>query len=90
MADPTLLLSALKAVTVGLGVVILYVGGKAWRNTRRKPLLYLTVGMAVMTLGAVSEGIAQLGLGWSLDLSHVFEAVVTLVAFAILVYSLYV
>lgn len=89
MADPTLLLSALKAVTVVLGLVILYLGVKAWRNTRRKPLLYLTLGMAVMTLGAVSEGLAYRGLGWSLDNSHIFEAVVTLVAFVFLVYSLY-
>lgn len=89
MADPTLLLSALKAVTVVLGLVILYVGGKAWRNTRRRPILYLTLGMAIMTLGAISEGMAFRGLGWTLETSHVFEAFVTLVGFAVLVYSLY-
>lgn len=89
MADPTLLLSALKAVTVALGLVILYVGGKAWRNTRRRPILFLTLGMAIMTLGAISEGLAYQGLDWSLDNSHVFEALVTLVGFAVLVYSLY-
>lgn len=89
MADPTLLLTALKAVTVVLGLAILVLGAKAWRASRRKPLLYLTAGMAIMTLGAVSEGLAYRSLGWSLDNSHIFEAVVTLVAFAFLVYSLY-
>ncbi|HWH07744.1 MAG TPA: hypothetical protein VNX21_00995 [Candidatus Thermoplasmatota archaeon] len=84
-----LILSGLKLVTVALGFVIVYLGAKAWRSTRRKPLLWLTVGMAIMTLGAISEGAAFQGLRWSLAESHVFEAVVTLVAFAVLVYSLY-
>lgn len=84
-----LILSGLKLVTVALGFVIVYLGAKAWRNTRRKPLLWLTVGMGIMTLGAISEGAAYQGLQWSLAESHVFEAVVTLVAFAVLVYSLY-
>lgn len=82
-------LSGIKLVTVALGAVLVYVGSKAYRTSRRKPLLWLTIGMAIMTLGAISEGAASLGLGWTLDRSHLFEAVVTLVAFAVLVYSLY-
>lgn len=85
----TLVLSILKLVTVVLGFVIVYLGLKAYRSSRRKPLLYLTIGMLVMTLGAISEGLAFQGLDWDLNQSHLFEAVVTLVAFAILVYSLY-
>ena len=84
-----LILVGLKLVTVVLGFVIVYLGAKAYRSTRRKPLLWLTVGMAIMTLGAISEGAAFQGLRWSLGESHLFEAVVTLVAFAVLVYSLY-
>ena len=84
-----LALSGLKLVTVALGLVIVYLGWKAYRATRRRPLLWLTVGMAVMTLGAVAEGAAYQGLGWGLDAAHLFEAVVTLAAFGFLVYSLY-
>jgi hypothetical protein len=83
------ILSGIKLVTVVLGVVVVYLGWKAYRASRRKPLLWLTVGMLIMTLGAVSEGAATLGLGWTLDQSHIFEGIVTLVAFAVLVYSLY-
>lgn len=82
-------LSVIKLFTVVLGVVVVYLGWKAYRQTRRKPLLWLTVGMGIMTLGAISEGIAFQGLGWAIERSHVFEAVVTLIAFAVLVYSLY-
>lgn len=90
MAETTvLILSVLKLVTVILGFVIVYLGIKAYRTTRRKPILWLTVGMAVMTLGAISEGLAFQGFNWGLDESHVFEAIVTLLAFGVLVYSLY-
>lgn len=90
--DPStsiLVLSVLKLVTIALGFVIVYLGARAYRASRRKPLLWLTVGMGIMTLGAISEGLAFQGLRWSLEQSHVVEAVVTLVAFAVLVYSLY-
>lgn len=89
--DPTvdLVLTVLKLITVVLGFVIVYLGAKAYRQTRRKPLLWLTVGIAVMTLGAISEGAAYTGLKWTLEQSHLVEAVVTLVAFGVLVYSLY-
>lgn len=90
MTDANILtLSVIKTATVLLGLVIVYLAWKAWNTSRRRPLLWLTLGMLVMTLGAVSEGLAFQGLGWSLDQSHVVEAVVTLLAFAILVYSLW-
>lgn len=85
----TLALTVLKIITVVLGFVIVYLGAKAYRASRRKPLLWLTVGMGIMTLGAISEGAAYQGLQWTLNNSHLFEAVVTLIAFAVLVYSLY-
>lgn len=84
-----LILSGIKLVTVALGVLVVYLGWKAYRTSHRQPLLWLTVGMFIMTLGAISEGAANLGLGWTLDQSHIFEAIVTLIAFAVLVYSLY-
>lgn len=83
-------LTALKAITVALGFLIVFLAWKAYRSTRRRAILVLGVGMAIMTLGAISEALAFQGLSWSLDQSHVFEGVVTLVGFAVLVYSLYV
>lgn len=84
-----LMLSGIKLVTVLLGVTVVYLGWKAYRASHRKPLLWLTVGMLIMTLGAISEGAAYQGLQWTIERSHIFEAVVTLIAFAVLVYSLY-
>lgn len=83
------ILSGTKIVTVALGFLIVYLGVKAYRSSRRRPIFWLTIGMAIMTLGAISEALAFQGLGWDLNDSHIFEAGVTLVGFAFLVYSLY-
>jgi hypothetical protein len=86
---PVLLLTVLKMATVLLGLVIIYLSVKAYRGTRRRSILLLGIGMALMTLSAISEGLAFNGLGWTLGQSHVLTAVVTLAAFAALVSSLY-
>lgn len=85
----TLTLSLMKLATVALGALIIYLGTRAYRSSRRKPILWLTIGMGIMTLGAVAEGLAIQGLGLTLDQAHMIEAVVTLGAFGALVYSLY-
>lgn len=90
MTEHTILyLSGLKALTVLLGFLIVWFGFKAWRAGRRRPLLWLTLGMGLMTLGAIAEGVAFQGLGLTLDESHIVEALFTLAAFGVLVYSLY-
>lgn len=89
MVDTILVLSVVKTITVLLGFVIMYLGWKAYSKTRATHLFWLVMGMGLMTLGAISEGVAFQGLGWTLDQSHVLEAVVTLGGFGVLVYSLY-
>ncbi|MFA5862006.1 MAG: hypothetical protein WDA16_09970 [Candidatus Thermoplasmatota archaeon] len=83
-------ISILKSLTVVLGIVIVYLAAKSYRASRKRPIFLLTVAMALLTLGAISEGILFQGLRWTIEQSRLVEAVITLVAFAILVYSLYV
>lgn len=83
------LLAVLKLATVAAGFFIVYLGMKAYRRGRQKSVLWLAVGIFVLTLGAISEGAAFQGLGWTLDQSHLFEAIVTLAGFSVLLYSLY-
>ncbi|MBI2077233.1 MAG: hypothetical protein HYT80_02510 [Euryarchaeota archaeon] len=84
-----LILVLLKFVTVLMGFYIVFLGYKAYRKQPHGNLLWLTIGMGILTVGAISEGIAYQGLGWAIESSHVFEAIVTLVGFGILVYSLF-
>lgn len=82
------LLAAVKLLTVLAGAYIVFKGIRAYRKMPEPHLLWLVLGMLVLTIGAVSEGLALQGLGWSTNQSHVFEALVTLAGFMILVYSL--
>ena len=82
------LLAAIKLLTVFAGFYIVYLGFRAYQKTKQRHILYLTLGMLVLTVGAISEGLALQGLGWSLNNSHIFEAIFTFVGFLVLVYSL--
>lgn len=88
MVETELILTGIKLVTVAAGFFIVYLGFKAWLKNREKTILWLTVGMLVLTLGAITEGAAYQGPDWDPDRAHIFEAVVTLLGFLILVYSL--
>lgn len=89
VATTEALLAVIKLATVIAGFFIVWLGARAYRNERNPTVLWLTIGMAVLTLGAISEGAAFQGLGWTIGQSHIFEAVVTLFGFGVLVYSLY-
>ncbi|HEX9817154.1 MAG TPA: hypothetical protein VGB18_09255 [Candidatus Thermoplasmatota archaeon] len=82
-----LFLVIIKFFTVLAGFYIVYLAFKAYRQRPAKNVLWLMIGMGILTLGAISEGIAYQAIGWTIDQSHIFEAVVTLVGFTVLVYS---
>lgn len=89
MVDVELMLAAIKIVTAVIGFYLVYLGLKAYGKNPTRTTLWMTVGIATLTVGAISEGLALQGLGWTQSQSHVFEAIVTLVGFALLAYSLF-
>lgn len=82
------LLAIVKLITVFAGLYIVFLGLRAYTRLRQRHVLVLTVGLGVLTLGAISEGLALQGLGWTTNQSHIFEAFVTLLGFLVLLYSL--
>lgn len=80
----------LKSVILLLGSAITYVAFKAYRRTGNHSLRALSVGFAVVTLGALLAGIAEQVLGVPLETGVLINSVLTLVGFGIIVYSLYV
>lgn len=89
MVDALILwISLLKTVTVALGLYIVWLGAKAYGKRPRASTLWLTLGVAVVTLGAIAEGVAFQLLG-DLPRARLVEAVVTLFGFGALVYSLH-
>jgi len=82
-----LMLSVLKLVTVILGGYIVLLGLRAYKKAPSRSILLMTVAIATLSMGAISEGVAGKGWGWDLAPSHLFEAIVTLVGFVFLVMS---
>lgn len=90
MTEITTLIVGLKTVTLLLGGLITYFAFKAFRRTGAASLQYLTVGFAIVTTGAMLGGIVDQLLMLSRDLAITVESGLTVIGFAVIVYSLYV
>lgn len=87
MVETIQILSALKIATVAAGLVFLTWAGKAYLKHRTRNMATLVLAVSLLTLAAISEGIAFEFLGFPLDLAHILEAVFTLAGFLVLVAS---
>lgn len=88
--DALLALSALRAMSAGLGAIMVGFGLRAYLRTRRPTMLWFTSGIAVATFGFLIEGALFQWMGWPLESAAALESSLTLVAFAMLVGSLFV
>lgn len=88
--DALLALSALRTMSAGLGAIMVGFGLRAYLRTRRPMLLWFTGGIAVATFGFLLEGALFQWMGWPLVAAAALESSLTLVAFAMLVGSLFV
>lgn len=79
----------MKVLTVFAGFYLVLLALRAFRTQPSRTLLWLTLGMAVLTIGAISEIAYYQGFSADLEEAHLFEAVVTLVGLGFLVYSLH-
>lgn len=82
--------TVLKVVSLSLGGLITYFAYKAYRRTGSPALRTLTIGFAVITIGAFVAGIVDQIV--PVDQSHALlvESAFTAGGFAIILYSLYV
>lgn len=80
-------LSIIKTITVAVGLVFLYLVGRAYAKTRARSMAVLFVAVGLFVAAAVVEGTAVQLLSMSLDQAHVLEAIVTLAGFMVLLYS---
>ncbi|MGM0397799.1 MAG: DUF7521 family protein [Halobacteriota archaeon] len=89
MTQLTSVIVALKTTTFILGGVITYFAFKAYRRTGSRSLQLLAVGFGVVTLGSMLAGVVDQALVLSRDIALTIESALTVVGFAIIVYSLY-
>ena len=79
----------LKLIIVLLGTVLVYLGFKGYRRTRSKDMIFLSIGFALITAGSVAAGILFEFLGFELVDVSIVEAVMVIVGFGSLIYSVY-
>ncbi|WP_336035737.1 DUF7521 family protein [Halobacterium yunchengense] len=83
-------LVALKSITLLLGGAVTYFAVKAWQRTGSPALRSLAVGFGFVTLGSLLAGIADQALAVQRTNAVLIESALTVVGFAVIVYSLYV
>ena len=79
-----------KTLTLILGGTITYFSWKAYRRTKAPSLRALSIGFGIMTTGLVAAGIGDMVLNIPTLFSVLIESVLTTLALAVIVYSLYV
>lgn len=79
----------LKLIIVLLGTVLVYLGFKGYRRTRSKDMVFLSLGFALITAGSVAAGILFEFLGFQLVDVSIVEAIMVIVGFGSLIYSVY-
>jgi hypothetical protein len=82
-------LVAIKTGTLLLGSLITFLSLKAYRRTGSRSLQSLGIGFGLITVGALLAGVGHQFTSLSLAQSVVIESTLTLLGFAVIVYSLY-
>lgn len=88
MSETTVLLTATKTVTLLLGALLTYLGAKAYRRTGAAALRSLTLGFALITLGALFGGLLYQA-GTRFALSQNVQSLFTAAGLGVIVHSLY-
>lgn len=83
------LLIALKTLTLILGGLITYFSYRAYQRTKSNALGSLALGFGLITLGALAAGVSDIFFDFGLEFNTVIESSMTVLGFAVIVYSLY-
>lgn len=89
MSHLDIALVVVKSGMLLLGSLITFLSFKAHRRTGSRALRALAVGFGLVTVGALLAGIGHQFTALSLAESVVIESMLTLLGFAVIVYSLY-
>lgn len=89
MKGSVLLLTAAKTVTLLFGGMITFLAYRAYQRTASPALRALSLGIGLVTAGAMLGGLIHQVGGFPLETSVTVQSVFTAVGFAVLSYSLY-
>jgi hypothetical protein len=84
------LVVAFKTITLLLGASITYFAYRAYSRTDARALGALAVGFGIVTVGALLAGVVDQAIGGAQRDALLLESSLTMVGFAVILYSLYV
>jgi uncharacterized membrane protein len=83
------ILRVLKLIIVLLGAVLVFLGVKGYRKSRRRDMIFLTAGFALITAGSVAAGVLFEFLGFQLVDVEIVESAMVILGFGSLIYSIF-
>lgn len=89
MDHQTLILTVLNGGAAALGAYFLMQAYRSYQTHGSRHLEVVAIAVGVLTMGLLIEGFAVRFLGWSIPMAHVLEAVLGVVGFGLLAYSLH-
>ena len=84
-----LLLRVLKSLIGLLGLMLAYLSLKAYRKSKSKNMLFLSIGFGIITVGSILAGLSFEFLGFSLLQVNIVESLMILIGFIMIMYSIY-
>lgn len=78
---------ATRFASLALGSWIVIMVFKGYKRTKAQPMMFLSVGMGLITLGAFVEGILLQFLGWTPNEAHALESSLNVLGFLTILYS---
>lgn len=78
-----------KLVTMAIGLAIAATAYRGYRRHDSEPMLYLATGFAVISVGAVIEGVLFDVLGFSIFWAGTVQTSIVAVGMLVILYSLY-
>jgi len=81
--------TAIKIVALMLGSFIVYLAYMGYRRNAARPLLYTSIGFALITLGTIAEGVIYVILGADLMPAIATGTTITVLGFIVIIYSIY-
>ncbi|WP_267641648.1 DUF7521 family protein [Haloarchaeobius amylolyticus] len=78
-----------KTATMVLGLLIAYQAFRGYRVHGSTAMLFVAIGFAIISIGAVIEGVLFDVVGWSIFLAGFVQTVVVAVGMLFVLYSLY-
>src|SRR5208282_306704 len=79
----------IKMVALILGTFIVYLAYKGYKRNSSKPLLYVSLGFALITAGTVVEGLLYVIFISNLLVAIIAGTAVTVIGLIVIIYSIY-